>query len=76
MLRQGLSTALLGTAFGCVGAYLVGRAMQGMFFGVSPLDAGRLAAIALLLVATALLGCYVPARRAAALDPVAALRER
>jgi ABC-type antimicrobial peptide transport system permease subunit len=76
MLREGLRTALLGTVLGCLGAYFVGRAMQGMFFGVSPIDPGRFAAIALLLVATALIGCYVPARRAAALDPVAALRER
>jgi predicted permease len=76
MLREGLRTALLGTVLGCLGAYFVGRAMQGMFFGVSPIDPGRFAAIALLLVATALVGCYVPARRAAALDPVAALRER
>jgi ABC-type lipoprotein release transport system permease subunit len=50
--------------------------MQGMFFGVSPLDLGRFFAIAAILVATALLACYVPARRASSVDPVVALREQ
>jgi putative ABC transport system permease protein len=75
VMRDGMRTALLGTAFGFVGAYLVGRAMQGLWFGVSPLDLGRFGAIALTLVATALLACYVPARRASSVDPVVALRE-
>jgi putative ABC transport system permease protein len=47
-----------------------------MWYGVSPLDLGRFGAIALVLVATALLACYVPARRAATVDPVVALREQ
>ncbi len=74
-MRDGMKTALLGTLFGFAGAYGVGRAMQGMWYGVSPLDLGRFGAIALVLVATALLACYVPARRAATVDPVVALRE-
>jgi putative ABC transport system permease protein len=76
VLRDGMRTALLGTALGFAGAYLVGRAMQGMWFGVSPLDVPRFAAIAVTLVATALLACYVPARRASGVDPATALRER
>jgi len=75
VMREGMTTALLGTAFGFVGAYFVGRTMQGMFFGVSPLDFGRFGAIALTLAATGLLACYVPARRAATVDPMIALRE-
>jgi putative ABC transport system permease protein len=76
VVRDGMFTALLGTALGFVGAYFVGRAMQGMWFGVSPLDPGRFAAVTLLLTATALLACYVPARRAASVDPLVALREQ
>jgi putative ABC transport system permease protein len=76
VLRDGMRTALLGTALGFGGAYLVGRAMQGMWFGVSPLDVPRFAAIAVTLVATALLACYLPARRASGVDPAVALRER
>jgi putative ABC transport system permease protein len=76
VLRDGMRTALVGTVLGFVGAYLVARAMQGMWFGVSPLDLPRFAVIAATLVATALLACYVPARRASGVDPATALRER
>jgi putative ABC transport system permease protein len=76
VLRDGMRTALVGTALGFVGAYLVGRAMQGMWFGVAALDVGRFLAIAVTLIATALLACYLPARRASTVDPAVALRER
>jgi putative ABC transport system permease protein len=75
VVRDGMRTALLGTVLGLAGAYGVGRAMQGMWFGVEALDLGRFAAIALTLIATALLACYVPARRASTVDPVVALRD-
>jgi len=75
VLRDGMRTALVGTALGFVGAYLVGRSMQGIWFGTSPLDLTRFAAIAITLIATALLACYVPARRASSVDPAVALRE-
>jgi putative ABC transport system permease protein len=76
VMRDGLRTALVGTALGFVGAYLVGRAMQGMWFGVAALDVGRFLAIAVTLIATALVACYLPARRASTVDPAVALRER
>jgi putative ABC transport system permease protein len=76
VVEDGMKTALLGTALGLAGAWGVGRAMQGMWFGVSPLDLGRFSAIAFTLVATALLACYVPARRASSVDPAVALREQ
>jgi putative ABC transport system permease protein len=76
VVKDGMATALLGTMLGFVGAYFVGRAMQGMWFGVDALDLGRFALAASVLVGTALLACYVPARRAATVDPLTALRER
>ena len=76
VIRDGMKTALFGTVLGFGGAYLVGRAMQGMWFGVSPLDVPRFVVIAATLVATALVACYVPARRASGVDPSVALRER
>jgi predicted permease len=75
IMKEGMRTALIGTALGFVGAYFVGRTMQGMWFGVGTLDLGRFAAIALTLIGAALLACYVPARRAASVDPLVALRE-
>ena len=75
VLRDGMRTALVGTAFGFVGAYVVGRSMQGLWFGTSALDVTRFAAVAITLIATALLACYIPARRASSVDPAVALRE-
>jgi putative ABC transport system permease protein len=74
--KDGMKTALVGTAIGLVGAYLVGRAMQGMWYGVGALDLARFAAVAFILMTSALLACYVPARRAASVEPVTALREQ
>jgi putative ABC transport system permease protein len=75
VLRDGMQTALVGTLVGCLGAYWVGRAMAGLVPGVTGLDALTFAPVALLLIAAAALACYVPARRAAAVDPLAALRD-
>jgi putative ABC transport system permease protein len=75
VMKDGMKTALVGTVLGFVGAYYVGRAMQGLWFGVGALDVGRFAIIAVTLIATALLACYVPARRASTVDPMVALRE-
>ena len=75
VLKDGLKTALGGTLIGCVGAYWVGRSMQGMFPGVPNLDLPTFAAVAITLLAAAALACYVPARRAAAVDPATALRD-
>jgi putative ABC transport system permease protein len=75
VMKDGMSTALVGTAIGFVGAYLVGRAMQAMFSGVAALDVVRFGAVAATLLASALLACYVPARRATRVDPLSALRE-
>ena len=75
VLKDGLKTALGGTALGCLGAYWVGRSMQGMFPGVPSLDLTTFAAVAITLLLAAVLACYVPARRAAAVDPLTALRD-
>jgi putative ABC transport system permease protein len=74
VMRDGMKTALTGTTLGFAGAYYVGRSMQGLWFGVGAIDLGRFATIALTLVAAAMVACYVPARRAARVDPLRALR--
>jgi putative ABC transport system permease protein len=75
VLREGMTTALAGTAVGSGGAYFVGRAMQGMLYGVGAVDPAAFTVVALTLLGAALVACLVPARRAASVDPMMALRQ-
>jgi putative ABC transport system permease protein len=75
ILAEGLTTALIGAALGSVGAYLVGRAMHGMLFGVRAIDPVAFSVVAGILLGSALLACLVPALRAASVDPMTALRQ-
>jgi putative ABC transport system permease protein len=75
ILREGMSTALAGVVLGFAGAYFVGRAMQGMWYAVGALDPIAFSIVALVLLASALCACLVPAWRAAAMDPLTALRQ-
>jgi len=74
ILRQGLRTVLLGIVIGVAGALALTRFVQSLLFGVSATDPLTLGAMILLLVSAALLACYIPARRAAKVDPMVALR--
>jgi putative ABC transport system permease protein len=71
---DGMRPVAAGLALGVAGAVLAGRAVRTLLFGVSPLDLPALAGAVALVLACAALACALPARRAAALDPVAALR--
>jgi predicted permease len=74
VIRQSLVMVSLGIGAGLAGAFLLTRIMAGLLFGVSATDGLTFVVISLLLGATALLASYVPARRAAKLDPMVALR--
>jgi predicted permease len=74
VLGQGLRTILVGIAIGFTGSLAITRTLQSLLFGVTATDPVTFAAVILLLVTTALLACYIPARRAAKVDPVVALR--
>jgi putative ABC transport system permease protein len=74
VLRQGMKLAAIGMAAGLVAALALTRLMAGLLYGVRPADPLTLAAVALLLGGIAFLACYIPARRATAVDPVVALR--
>jgi predicted permease len=74
MVRAAARLALAGLAIGLVVAFAVTRLVSGLLFGVTPTDAPTFAAVAVGLLAVAMLASYVPARRAARVDPLVALR--
>ncbi len=75
VLKEGMLSAMAGVVIGSAGAYLVGRAMKGMFYGVGSFDYVAFSVVAGTLLAAAALACLVPARRAASVDPMVALRQ-
>ena len=74
ILKQGATLALLGLALGAIGACFVGRLLKSMLYGVATIDVGVFAVVAITLLASAVLACYLPARRASRVDPLVALR--
>ena len=74
VLRRAVLLAVLGIGIGIVGAVAVTRYLTTLLFGVEPVDVWTFVAVALALMAVVLVACLVPARRAAKIDPLEALR--
>src|SRR5262245_52058992 len=74
VVGQGLVLTFIGVGLGLLGALALMRLMRTLLFGVTPADPLTFGAVALLLVLVALLACWLPARRAAKVDPLVALR--
>lgn len=74
VMRQGMWLASAGSVTGVAGALLISRLMTNLLYGVQPTDPATFVAVALSLAAVALVACYIPARRAMRIDPMAALR--
>jgi predicted permease len=74
VLGKGLTLAALGTAAGLAGAIALTRLLASFLYGVSPFDFATFGGITLSLGLVSLLACYIPARRAASVDPMVALR--
>ncbi|MGH9865690.1 MAG: FtsX-like permease family protein, partial [Candidatus Acidiferrales bacterium] len=74
VIRQGIGLTLMGVAIGVVAALGVTRLVSSMIFGVTPYDPITFITVAVVLVAVALVACYLPARRAMRVDPIEALR--
>ena len=73
-MREGILLAAIGMAVGCVAALAMGRALATLLHGVSPHDPATLAGVAAFVGAASLLASYIPARRAARVDPLTLLR--
>jgi ABC-type antimicrobial peptide transport system permease subunit len=75
VVRQGLELTTAGIVAGLIGAAVLTRVMASLLFGVSATDLPTFSAVPVILAATALVACYLPARRATLVDPVVALRD-
>jgi putative ABC transport system permease protein len=75
VVGQGLRLSAIGVAAGLAGAFLLTRLMSAMLVGVQPTDPATFSIVAVLFLFVAAMASWLPARRAAALDPARALRE-
>jgi len=75
ILQQGLWKGGIGVVLGLIGAVLLSKSMTTLLFNVQPTDPSVYAAVSVVLIGVALLASYLPARRAARIDPLIALRE-
>jgi len=74
VVARGLTMTLIGAGSGLIGAFALTRLMETLLFGISASDPLTFAGVATILTAVATLACYIPARRAARVDPLVALR--
>lgn len=76
VIGQGMRLTMLGMILGILAAFWSTRGLSSLLFGVTPLDPVTFSAVSLLLMTVALIACWVPASRAARIDPVQVLREQ
>jgi putative ABC transport system permease protein len=74
VVREGMRVAIVGTCAGLVGGFVLGRAVSSLLYGVAVRDPATFTYVAALLMSVALAACAIPARRAARVDPMVALR--
>ena len=75
VLKEGMLLALVGLVVGLGGTYFVGRLMKTVLYQVNAIDPAAISAVTAVLLLSALLACYIPARRATQVDPMVALRD-
>lgn len=74
IIRKGMTITIIGVVLGLTISFALTRLMTGLLFGVTPIDAPTFVAVSVFVMLVALFACYVPARRAATINPVTALR--
>lgn len=75
LVGEGMTSALIGITLGLPGVYFVGKTLRSLLCNVGAIDVHAFVALAAILLASALLACYAPARRASKIDPMTALRQ-
>jgi putative ABC transport system permease protein len=75
VVKEGFVLACIGLAIGLVAAFFIGRAMRTILFGVGEMDFTAFGTVGLILLLAAVIACLIPARRAASVNPMQALRE-
>jgi predicted permease len=76
IMKEGMTLGVIGLLIGLVGSYGVGRLMKSTLYGIGSIDPIAFSAVATILLLSALIACYIPARRATHVDPMAALRDQ
>ena len=75
LVGEGMTSALIGMAIGLPGAYFVGKTLRSQLYNVGAIDVRALFVVGAILLVSALVACYAPARRATKIDPMKALRQ-
>jgi putative ABC transport system permease protein len=75
ILKEGMTVGGIGLLIGFAGAWGAGKAMRSLLYGIGAIDFTAFSAVAAVLLLSALLACYLPARRATQVDPMVALRQ-
>jgi ABC-type antimicrobial peptide transport system permease subunit len=75
VIGEGMLLALIGLGVGLAGTYFVGHVMKTVLYQVNAIDPAAISAVTGVLLLSALLACYIPARRATQVDPMVALRD-
>ena len=76
IMKEGMTLGIIGLLIGLLGSYGIGKLMKSMLYGIGSIDGIAFSAVAAILLFSALIACYIPARRATHVDPMAALRDQ
>jgi putative ABC transport system permease protein len=74
VLREAFILSFIGLCVGLVGAYFIGRTLHSALYGVGSIDFAAISVVAIVLLSASLVASWLPARRAAAVEPMKALR--
>jgi predicted permease len=76
IMKEGMTLGIIGLLIGLLGSYGIGKLMKSMLYGIGSIDGVAFSAVAAILLFSALIACYIPARRATNIDPMQALRDQ